>query len=444
MFRPAFASAIFAFTALLAPAALADVAPGDEITSANKDKLKGVIPADLMPWVADNNPELKMTIVPTQEYAPHAKYVEATVKFACQPSVDAKGNLVNYTAGQPFPYSEWAKKATNHACDLKEDDPQFALKLAWNVNYRWQGGAGLTLPHWGFASKRNEGKETWRFSQGEYRRTYFSGRSDLLPEQHQLDPGTNVEWAEFFDVKAPFDLRGTMFLLYRYTSADKEDDTWAYVPALRRVRRIAATQKSDSLLGTEFSLEDFYIFAGYVWDHQWEFKGEQTVLGAMDSQRKCFPRSFESTSPTGFTRLGTDKDLESCRFGPYGALAFVDEQWQKRAGFQLDDVPRQKGHPYSRKKIWYDKETLMPLYSLMYDRAGKPYKTINMIYTWSENSAIEGNPGKSVLNPAHILVANVQNKNSNAGNFDTSNAVGLSLEDSLKYYDTTRLKTSGR
>ena len=97
----------------------------------------------------------------------------------------------------------------------------------------------------------------YELSQGEYRRTYFSHRADLLPAKHQLEEGTNVEWAEFFDVKTPFDLRGTMFLLYRYNT-DKEDDTWAYIPALRRVRRIAATQKSDSLLGTEFTLEDFY------------------------------------------------------------------------------------------------------------------------------------------------------------------------------------------
>jgi hypothetical protein len=440
--RAALASALLA--ALCAAPAHADVAVGDEITSANKGNLKGLIPDELVPWLIDNNPDLKMTIVATEDYTPSAKYVEATVKYACQASLDDKGNLTNYTAGQPFPYSEWAKKATNHACDLKESDPQFALKLAWNVNYRWQGGSGLNLPHWGFSNMRNFGKETWRVSQGEYRRTYFSARADLLPAQHQLEPGTDIEWAEFFDVKTPFDLRGTMFLLYRYTTSAKEDDTWAYIPALRRVRRIAATQKSDSLLGTEFTLEDFYIFAGYVWDQQWEFKGESTKLGAMDSKRKCFPRNFETNQSTAFTRLGTDAEWNACRFGPYRALAFVDETWQKRSAFQLDDVPRQKGHPYSRKSIWYDKETMMPLYSLMYDRAGKPYKTINSIFVWSETSGIEGNAGQRVPNYAHILIANVQNNNSHTGQFDTANAVGFTVEASKQYYDTTRLKTLGR
>ncbi len=443
MRSPVVLAAAFAVALVASPrAGGADVVPGDVITAVNKDKVKGLIPDELYPFVIQNFPGLEMTIVQTADYTPQQKYIEATVKYACQATIGPRGEIENYTAGQPFPYSDWATKATNHACDLKPSDPQFALKLAWDVNYRWQG-PGLNLPHWGFSSMRNYGKERWRLSQGEYRRTYFSHRADLLPETTELEKNTDVEWAEFFDVKTPFDLRGTMFLLYRYLSPNKEDDTWAYVPALRRVRRIAATEKSDSLLGTEFTLEDFYTFSGYVWDQQWEFKGESTRLGAMDSKRKCFPSDFETTGATAFTRLGTDAEFDACKFGPYGALDFVGEQWQKRDAFELDDIPMQKGHPYSRKKIWYDKQTMMPLYAIMYDRAGQPYKTIDVVGKWSEDSDIQGNQGKRVVNGAAIMIANLQNNNSNNGQFDTGNAASFSLAESRRYYDTTRLKTEG-
>ncbi len=427
-------------------AAWGDVAPGDKITAQNKEKVKGLIPDELYPFVAESFPDLEMDIVEVEKYPVHPKYLEATVKYACQASLNDKGVITNYTAGQPFPYSEWAKEATNHACDLKPDDPQFALKLAWNINYRWQGGSGLNLPHWGSSNMRNSGKEMWRLAQGEYRRTYFSHRADLLPETTKLQDDTEVEWAEFFDVKTPFDLRGTMFLLYRYVT-EKEDDTWAYIPALRRVRRIAATQKSDSLLGTEFTLEDFYIFAGYVWDHQWEFQGESVKLAALNSKRTCFPSIMgpeEAVLTTGMTELGDEEQWFHCSFGPYGALAFDGESYQKRQVFQLDDVPRQKGHPYSRKKIWYDKETLMPLYSLMYDRAGKPYRIINSIFKWSEDTNSPANEGKFVNNYAHILIVNVQNDNSHTIQFDNANAGEFSVAESRKYYDTTKLKRQGR
>ena len=421
----------------------ADVEPGDVVTAANREQVRELVPPEVYPFAIESFPDLRMEIVETGHYPPHPKYVEATVKYACQASLDERGNLVNYTAGQPFPYSEWAKEATNHACDLSEDDPQMGLKLAWNVNYRWQGGPGFNIPHWGFSNMRNEGRERWRISQGEYRRTYFSHRADLLPETHQLEEGTNVEWAEYFDVKTPFDLRGTMFLLYRYTDG-KEDDTWAYIPALRRVRRIAATQKSDSLLGTEFTLEDFYLFSGYVWDHDWEFKGEKVLLSAADSKRRCFPSVSGKTSPEKFLEIADDDHFDHCRFDPYGALPMVGERWQKRMSFQLDDIPRQKGHPYSRKLIWYDKETMAPGLAVALDRAGRPYRMIGSVGRWSESSEVEQNHGRQVLLGTAVMIVNLQSGESNLGQFDTMNVLDFSKKESRKYYDVTRLKRAGR
>ncbi len=429
--------------AALARTGAADVAPGDVITAANKEQVRGLVPPEFYSYAIENTPELEMRIVATEDFPVHPKYVEATVKFACQASVDAQGRLVNYGAGQPFPFSEWAKEATGHRCDLTPDDPQFALKLAWNVNQRWQGGSGFNIPHWGFANMRNAGRETWRLSQGEYRRTYFSGRADLLPATTELEPGTNVEWAEYFDVKSPFDLRGTMFLLYRYRDG-KEDDTWAYIPALRRVRRIAATQKSDSLLGTEFTLEDFYLFSGYVWDHAWEYQGESVMLGVSNSQRTCFPRVLGKLSPTGMVRLGTDAEWAACTFAPYGAMPMVGESWQKRVTFELDDIPKQEGHPYSRKKLWYDKETMAPGLAVAYDRGGKPFKLIGGVGKWSESTGIAENEGRFVLLGTSVMIVNVQTGASNLGQFDGMNAMEFGISESKKYYDTTRLKTAGR
>jgi hypothetical protein len=419
---------------------------GDVITAANKERVKGLIPDPLYPFVIENFDGLKMTIVERRDYPPHPKYVEATVKYACQASIDEKGGLVNYTAGQPFPYSEWAKEATNHACDLTQDDPDFALKLAWNFNYRWQAG-GLNLPHWGFTYERNSGKDVWRFAQGEYRRTYYSHRADLLPQRHLLEEDTDIEWAEFFEFYKPFDLRGTMYLMMRYTDYSMEDDTWAYIPALRRVRRVAVTQKSDSLLGSEFTIEDFYIFAGQVWNHSWEFKNEAIRPASMNSQRKCWPRTIddrEATLHEGIVRLGTREEFDQCRFGPYGALSWVDETWELRPVIELDDRPHQKGHPYSLRKMWLDKETFMPLYALMYDRAGEPYRIISSIFRWTEDSEVLEAHGYQVNTYAHILIANVQNGTSHTIQFDNCSVSNFSAERSGDYYDMTRLKKKGR
>ncbi len=52
---------------------------------------------------------------------------------------------------------------------------------------------------------------------------------------------------------APPDLRGTAFLT---AERPGDDDRWLYLPALGRVKRIAASKKSGNFAGTEFTYED--------------------------------------------------------------------------------------------------------------------------------------------------------------------------------------------
>jgi len=66
---------------------------------------------------------------------------------------------------------------------------------------------------------------------------------------------------------SPADVKGTKFLNYEHIN--KDDDQWLYLPALKRVKRIASKNKSGSFMGSEFSYEDLssfsvkkYIFSG--------------------------------------------------------------------------------------------------------------------------------------------------------------------------------------
>src|SRR5262249_26081779 len=75
----------------------ADVTAGDVVTAANVDNVRALVPEELAPFTIDNFPDLEMKIVATEDYTPQQKYVDATVKYACQASIGAKGELVNYT-----------------------------------------------------------------------------------------------------------------------------------------------------------------------------------------------------------------------------------------------------------------------------------------------------------------------------------------------------------
>ena len=53
---------------------------------------------------------------------------------------------------------------------------------------------------------------------------------------------------------SPADVKGTKTLTHEHI--DRDDDQWLYLPALKRVKRIASRNKSGSFMGSEFSYED--------------------------------------------------------------------------------------------------------------------------------------------------------------------------------------------
>ncbi len=66
---------------------------------------------------------------------------------------------------------------------------------------------------------------------------------------------------------SPADVKGTKFLNYEHIN--KDDDQWLYLPALKRIKRIASKNKSGAFMGSEFAYEDLsgfkakkYIYEG--------------------------------------------------------------------------------------------------------------------------------------------------------------------------------------
>ncbi|MBL4659091.1 MAG: outer membrane lipoprotein-sorting protein [Alcanivoracaceae bacterium] len=59
--------------------------------------------------------------------------------------------------------------------------------------------------------------------------------------------------------KKPSNIKGTSFLTFDYPDVNKDDDQWLYLPALRKVRRISASDRGDYFLGTDFTYEDIKL-----------------------------------------------------------------------------------------------------------------------------------------------------------------------------------------
>jgi outer membrane lipoprotein-sorting protein len=74
---------------------------------------------------------------------------------------------------------------------------------------------------------------------------------------------------------SPRDVKGTAFLSYSHIVSP--DDQWLYLPALKRVKRIASANKSGPFMGSEFAFEDLSSFE--VGKYSYKFLREEVENG---------------------------------------------------------------------------------------------------------------------------------------------------------------------
>lgn len=121
---------------------------------------------------------------------------------------------------------------------------------------------------------------------------------------------------------SPKDIKGTALL--SYTHALEPDDQWLYLPALKRVKRIASANKSGPFVGSEFAYEDL-----------------------------------------------TSQEVEK-----YTYKWLRDETLDGRETFVIEAYPAYENSGYTRQVVWLDKEMYHPVRIDYYDRKDALLKTL--------------------------------------------------------------------
>jgi hypothetical protein len=122
----------------------------------------------------------------------------------------------------------------------------------------------------------------------------------------KLIPGT-TDNRRLVSFLSPSDVRGTTTLLVEHSAAD--DDMWVYLPAMKKVRRLVASNKKDSFVGTDFSYGDVIGHRVEDWNHR-------LVREDKADGRDCYviestPKRPEVADNTGYSKRTTWIDKES-------------------------------------------------------------------------------------------------------------------------------------
>ena len=92
----------------------------------------------------------------------------------------------------------------------------------------------------------------------------------------------------------PRDVKGTAFLTFSHKL--DQDDQWLYLPALKRVKRIASNNKSGPFMGSEFAYED--ISSQEVEKYTYKFLRDEIINGIEHFVIEQYPVDKKS----GYTR----------------------------------------------------------------------------------------------------------------------------------------------
>lgn len=301
--------------------------PEVALSSDNAQLAREVLPAEVLRLLEAG--DLSITIQETTDLPPRPSYLDATVQYSQNVTLNGKGTPENYRAGAPFPL-------------LDPADLQAGEKLAWNLRYRDLGetfemGANpRAVNPSGGVEYSNRGFMRYRFGM------YRPNTADNDPQWQEQ----GVFMKNSFEMLAPSDQEGSINIRTTYDDDGRATEQWRYSPQNRRTRKDHVNYITP--IGGYYEMlqeeQPPLFFQGYLRAYQWMFRGARVML---------VPGFLKTTALHYEGKNGW----------------YPQVPWELRQVLVLECTPRQF-HPFGKRVFFLDQQTYTPLLILTYNSAG--------------------------------------------------------------------------
>ncbi len=355
-----------------------ELQPGDVLSQQNWQAAKDLLPPEILRHYERGEFTHKIMSWNNGQQKWSKAFLAATQRNAETLALDSKGSIVAKATGKRPPYLCGFPFPT-----VTADDPQAAVKILWNHYFYW----------WNNGNLRNYVEINWVSSQGVERIAaqdvyfvYYQGQpQQYIPSQNPDDLLVQL----LATTAKPADLNGTTALSWRYRDPEKRDSVWAYVPALRRVRAVSPSNRSDGFLGSDMSQDDGPFFDGKPEDFTWKLVGERDVLRLVD------PDSLNGVQNRVPLQGGGWRGL----WKKVPTVGFQDPQWKgspwaplnfalaRRRCWVIEGVPKDRYYLYGKVQLYIDRETYHGAYNRKFDWNGE------LVSTYSVFADLNGSSG---------------------------------------------------
>lgn len=165
----------------------------------------------------------------------------------------------------------------------------------------------------------------------------FTQRKDAVRERIVLGGKNGVSYKDIIVLTEPTQAKGLAVLTWTYEDPDRDQDTWLWIPSLKKVRKISSSESDDSFMGSDFTVQE--VSTRKFGDETYKLIGEKNFAGY----------TFEHTGEVKYK----------------GTPCFV-----------IEATPVKSPWYYSKRIVWIDKETGGNIFDEYYDANGKLFKTL--------------------------------------------------------------------
>jgi hypothetical protein len=346
-------------------AAEPDLKPGDTIGPENWEKVKGMVGENLLNRIKQG---YTFSIKQGRSIGFPKEYNAATARYFTEVKLSPNGELLNYVAGLPFP-------------DVRFNDPQVGLKMAWNFYWRWLGddyrtGGGTAEGKIIRYAIERDGSE--RRADVLHHTVKTRGRV-TLDSKPLLTGYEHIDWMQLRADEYPRDTAGTTTLEIRYADPKRDDDLYIYVPSIRRVRRAPPIQRCATIAPSEFNFDDINSFGGKITDFNYRFLGRFKMLGNFAQEQMPFRRKIGDYLP-------------------------LQESWEIVETYGLEITPKDPSYCYPRKLLYFDTENFEAVWTMIWDAKGNYWKE-----QFAFRSPVKLADGQFALTVGTVIIVNVQN-----------------------------------
>jgi uncharacterized protein len=165
-------------------------------------------------------------------------------------------------------------------------------------------------------------------------------KTRVIKSLSQTRPGRLASMIMYF--QSPQSVEGTGYLTIQ--NEGRDDDSYIYLPSLRKVKRLAANGKSGQFMGSEFTYNE--IGAPKVEDYDYALLGNEVVDGKPCAKIECSPRTKQIEEATKYKKILRWVSVED----NYTVMAdYYDRSGEKIKTLKVTGIQVIMGAPFSTR-----------------------------------------------------------------------------------------------